>query len=100
IAGKIASGEFRQDLYFRLARYVVETPPLRERPEDIPLLAAHFLQMFAVEMGMTPPPLAPDALALLTGHPFPGNVRELKNAIERALIASGGHTIRRQHLAL
>jgi DNA-binding NtrC family response regulator len=100
IAGKIAAGEFRQDLYFRLARYVVETPPLRERPEDIPLLAAHFLQMFAVEMGMTPPVLAPDALALLTGHPFPGNVRELKNAIERALIASGGNSIRRGHLAL
>ena len=49
---------------------------------------------------MTPPVLAPDALALLTGHPFPGNVRELKNAIERALIASGGNSIRRTHLAL
>ena len=97
---KIAAGEFRQDLYFRLARYVVETPPLRERREDIPPLAAHFLQMFASEMGLTPPALAPDALALLAAHPFPGNVRELKNVIERALIGSGGGPIRREHLQL
>lgn len=90
LAAKIAAGEFRQDLYFRLARYVVETPPLRDRPEDIPLLAANFLKMFASEMGLTPPALAPDALAVLTAHSFPGNVRELKNVIERALIASGG----------
>jgi DNA-binding NtrC family response regulator len=100
LTAKIAAGAFRQDLYFRLARYVVETPPLRDRAEDIPLLVAHFLQMFAGEMGLTPPALAPDALALLTAHPFPGNVRELKNVIERALIASGGSAIRREHIQL
>lgn len=100
LSAKIGAGEFRQDLYFRLARYVVETPPLRDRPEDIPLLAAHFLAMFASEMGLTPPALLPEALALLTAHSFPGNVRELKNVIERALIASGGKPIRRDHLQL
>jgi DNA-binding NtrC family response regulator len=96
LSAKIAAGEFRQDLYFRLARYVVGTPPLRERPEDVPPLAAHFLELFASEMGMTPPPLTPDALAWLSAYAFPGNVRELKNLIERALIASGGDPIRRE----
>ena len=100
LSAKIAVGAFRQDLYFRLARYVVATPPLRERPEDIPLLAAHFLEMFSREMGRTPPALSPEALALLTAHPFPGNVRELKNVIERALIASGGAAIARGHILL
>ena len=98
LSAKIAGSTFRQDLYFRLARFIVETPPLRKRTEDIPLLVAHFLQMFAGEMGITPPTLAPEALALLTGHPFPGNVRELKNVIERAMIASGGKAIRREHI--
>jgi DNA-binding NtrC family response regulator len=98
LAGKIATGDFRQDLYFRLARFIVQTPPLRERPEDIPLLCAHFLQLFAQEMGMASPQLAPDALAWLSTYAFPGNVRELKNLIERALIASNGRTIERKHV--
>jgi DNA-binding NtrC family response regulator len=97
LPAKIGAGEFRQDLYFRLARYVVETPPLRERPEDVPLLAGHFLEMFSAEMGMAAPVLAPEAVAWLSGYSFPGNVRELKNMIERALIASGGEMIRREH---
>ncbi len=100
LSGKIADGAFRQDLYYRLARYVVETPPLRGRREDIPLLAAHFLEMFSGEMGRTPPTLEADALARLAAHSFPGNVRELKNVVERALIASGGGAIRREHLQL
>jgi DNA-binding NtrC family response regulator len=100
LSAKIAAGEFRQDLYFRLARYSVETPPLRERREDIALLAAHFLQLFAAEMGLAPPALRADALALLETYPFPGNVRELKNVIERALILSGGEAIEREHLQL
>lgn len=98
LAAKIAAGAFRQDLYFRLARYVVRTPPLRERPEDVAPLAAHFLEMFSAEMGRTAPVLAPEAVEALTGYSFPGNVRELKNLIERALIASGGKSIERQHL--
>ena len=97
---KIATGEFRQDLYFRLARFTVVAPPLRERPEDVPTLAAHFLKLFATEMGKAPPGISADALAVLRDYTFPGNVRELKNVIERALIESGGREIRPAHLRL
>ena len=64
---KIASGEFRQDLYFRLARYTVAAPPLRERREDIPLLAEHFAKLFATEMGRQPPKIGAEAIAALAG---------------------------------
>jgi DNA-binding NtrC family response regulator len=97
---RIAGGAFRQDLYFRLARFVVAVPPLRQRREDIPLLAGHFLDMFAREMGVGEPRLHGEALALLEGYDFPGNVRELKNIIERALIESGGKEIRPEHIHL
>jgi DNA-binding NtrC family response regulator len=100
LQGKIASGDFRQDLFFRLARYTVETPPLRERKDDLPLLAAHFLEVFATEMGMAAPPLTPEAVATLQAYSFPGNVRELKNVMERALILSAGLPVRREHLQL
>jgi len=88
----------REDLYFRLARFRVEMPPLRDRQEDIPLLALHFIQLFSHEMGMEPPALHAEALIWLNLYPFPGNVRELKNIVERALIESGGAEIKRQHL--
>jgi DNA-binding NtrC family response regulator len=97
---KILDGSFRQDLYFRLARYVVDMPPLRERLDDLPLLVTHFLQLFSNEMGMAPPAVTPEALALLQSYSFPGNVRELKNVIERALIESGGDAIKRSHIHL
>ncbi len=97
---KMAAGDFREDLFFRLARYAVETPALRERKEDLPLLAAHFLKVFAEEMGTPVPVIGSDALELLGGHPFPGNIRELKNVMERAVILSGGREIRREHLQL
>ena len=95
---QIQNGAFRQDLYFRLARYPVTAPPLRERKEDIPLLAQHFLQLFAVEMGREAPDLNPEVLEVLTAYDFPGNVREMKNIIERALIESSGGEIRPYHL--
>jgi DNA-binding NtrC family response regulator len=94
----ITGGTFRQDLYFRLARYTVHTPRLEERKEDVPLLAEHFLRVFATEMGMRTPVLTHDALSALSAYSFPGNVRELKNIIERALIESGGNSIRPVHL--
>lgn len=97
---RIADGSFRQDLYFRLARYQVNTSPLRERIQDVPLLASHFLRMFAAEMGMKAPPLSEDALGALMAFDFPGNVRELRNIIERALIESGGCAILPTHLHL
>jgi DNA-binding NtrC family response regulator len=100
LEARIAAGTFRQDLFFRLARYLVRTPPLRERLEDIGLLAGHFLRLFAAEMGRQPPALSEDALDALRAYDFPGNVRELKNIIERALINSGGETIQLEHLNL
>jgi DNA-binding NtrC family response regulator len=97
---RIAAGTFRQDLYFRLARYTVETPPLREHPGDIPLLAEHFVTFFATEMGIAAPVWTQQALSLLEGYSFPGNVRELKNIIERALIDCGGGSIQPAHVRL
>jgi DNA-binding NtrC family response regulator len=97
---RIADGVFREDLYFRLARYLVEIPPLRERPDDVAVLADHFLSMFAAEMGAPKPVLTAPALELLESYAFPGNVRELKNMIERALIESNGAPIEPVHLRL
>jgi len=101
LGARIAAGTFRQDLYFRLARSVVPLPPLRERREDLPLLAAHFIAHFSAEMGFAPPPsISRDALSALAAHTFPGNVRELRNLIENALIASGGRELTAAHLRL
>ena len=97
---RIADGRFRQDLYFRLARYQISSPPLRDRREDVPVLSGHFLKMFAAEMGLPAPRLTPDALALLTAYDYPGNVRELRNILERALIESGGIVLLPAHLHL
>jgi DNA-binding NtrC family response regulator len=94
----IAAGRFRRDLYFRLTRFTIEVPPLRDRREDIPLLVDRFLQQFAEDMGMPKPPLQSEALQILLAHDYPGNVRELKNLIERSLIDSGGGEITREHL--
>jgi len=96
----IATGGFRDDLFYRLARFTVEVPPLRHRPDDIPLLADHFLGMFAAEMNLAKPSLHRSALEGLKGYEFPGNVRELKNIMERALIESGGAEIELPHLRL
>jgi DNA-binding NtrC family response regulator len=94
----VAAGRFREDVYFRLARFTVEVPPLRERREDIRLLAEHFLRLFAHEMSLPHPAIGAAALHLLETYDFPGNVRELKNIVERALIESGGDEIREEHL--
>ena len=98
VQAKIGEGEFREDLYFRLAAFTVTVPPLRDRPADIPLLVDHFLQMFAAEMGVETPALSDEVLSTLASYPFPGNVRELKNIIERGLIESGGGEIQTEHL--
>ncbi|MBT3605732.1 MAG: sigma-54-dependent Fis family transcriptional regulator [Candidatus Latescibacteria bacterium] len=96
----IAQGRFRQDLYFRLAGFPIRVPPLRDRTEDIPLLAQHFVTLLANEMGIPIPDISDAAMTLLVRYAYPGNVRELKNAIERALIESGGNIIESQHLHL
>jgi DNA-binding NtrC family response regulator len=100
LSAKIAAGRFRQDLYFRLARYVIQTIPLRKRREDIALISNHFLSTLAAEMGMPPRKITPEAQERLNRYSFPGNVRELRNVIERALIESVGKTIAPEHLYL
>lgn len=95
---RITQGRFRPDLYFRLARFTVEVPPLRERREDIPLLTQHFIQLFAQEMNLPPPPIADTARQALADYDFPGNVRELKNILERALMETEGGEVGVEHL--
>lgn len=100
LQAKVAEGTFREDLYHRLAGFTVTVPPLRERKEDIPLLAEHFLDLFATddEMGIQKPNLSQEALSALESYSFPGNVRELKNIIARALLESDGKEIQPEHL--
>ncbi|MBC8232701.1 sigma-54-dependent Fis family transcriptional regulator [bacterium] len=93
LSRKIAEGTFREELYFRLARYTVPVPPLRQRREDIPLLSEHFLSTFALEMGIPQPALSFEALSIFESYHFPGNIRELKNVMEHALIKSSGEPI-------
>jgi DNA-binding NtrC family response regulator len=86
----LAEGRFREDLYYRLKVVTLWLPPLRERPGDIPLLAEYFAAKFASGMGMDNPGITGDALALLNSCPWQGNVRELANAIQKALIYNRG----------
>jgi two-component system response regulator PilR (NtrC family) len=93
VESDVAAGKFRQDLYYRLNVIRLTLPPLRERPEDIPLLAERFIQRFAAEMGKEVVGFTPDGLRALTAYGFPGNVRELENVIERAVALSGSRVI-------
>ncbi len=88
LLSRIPSGEFRRDLYYRLNVIAVTLPPLRERGDDVLLLASHYLQKFGRSMGRTPRQLGPDALRALREHDWPGNVRELEHAIEHAMVLS------------
>jgi len=87
------AGRFREDLYFRLAVVELEVPPLRERREDIPLLANHFVLKYARELGRDVRGISREALRLLVGYDWRGNIRELSNAIERAVIFAAGREI-------
>jgi len=89
----IAEGSLREDLYHRLNVVTIALPPLCERREDIPLLVDYFLDHFSRELRIDKPPLAADALALLTDYSWPGNVRELEHLIHRAMIFTRGYTI-------
>jgi formate hydrogenlyase transcriptional activator len=86
----VANGRFRADLYYRLNVFPIEVPPLRARVEDIPILAQFFLERFARKLGKPLKAVAPDTLATLCAHSWPGNIRDLQNTIERAVIVSTG----------
>jgi transcriptional regulator with GAF, ATPase, and Fis domain len=90
LRAEVQAGRFREDLFYRLHVFPVRLPPLRERREDIPLLAAHFLEKHARAYRRELAGLDPEALRTLTGYPWPGNVRELENAIERAVAVASG----------
>ncbi len=94
----IADGKLREDLYYRLNVFTIQLPPLRERPEDIPLLARHFAEQYAARHGTPVPALDSSTMECLLRYAWPGNVRELKNAIERASLLSGGAAILPEHL--
>jgi DNA-binding NtrC family response regulator len=97
---RVREGLFREDLYYRLAVVPIRVPPLRERKEDLPLLVEEILRMVAREMKVPPKALAPAASAKLADYDFPGNVRELRNLLERALILARGATIQPDDLPL
>jgi two-component system nitrogen regulation response regulator NtrX len=93
LESEIAEGRFREDLYYRLNVVPITVPPLRERREDIPLLAAHFVATLSSREGMMPRALGSDAVERLAAFDWPGNVRELRNTVERLLILAPGSTI-------
>jgi two-component system nitrogen regulation response regulator NtrX len=95
---QIRAGAFREDLYFRLNVIPFQVPPLRERREDVPLLARHFVAEFSAEYGKRPREIGKEALELLMANPWPGNVRELRNIIERLVIMAPGDRIEAHHL--
>jgi len=90
----LEQSRFRSDLYYRLATLSLAVPPLRDRPEDLPLLLKHFLSRASAEAGKTPPEVEPDAMACLMHYRWPGNVRELHNVIQSAVIICGGGKLR------
>ncbi len=89
----IAAGEFREDLMYRLDVVSLSLPPLRERKEDVPLLAKHFLQIYNQKLNRSVNDISPEALDLLTNYSWPGNIRELENVIQRGIILSYGNIL-------
>src|SRR5450631_3130972 len=96
----VAEGQFREDLFYRINVIELRVPSLRERPEDVPELAEAILRRLGRRMKMTPPMLGKDALAALEVYPFPGNVRELENILERAITMSIGGEVRSSDIQL
>ncbi len=98
LADRVAAGSFREDLYFRLSAVVLTLPPLRERGDDVILIAEALLGQLAQEHGLRRPVLTSAVSGQLRTHPWPGNVRELKNALERALLLSPGGELSAEEL--
>ncbi|GAB4342347.1 MAG: sigma-54 dependent transcriptional regulator [Desulfobulbaceae bacterium] len=93
LAEEVAAGTFRQDLFYRLNVLSIRIPPLRDRIEDVPLLADHFRKRLNRKLDTAVEKIAPEAMSLLVNYPWPGNVRELENVLERAMILCGRDTI-------
>ena len=96
----LETGGFRKDLYYRIRVIEIDIPPLRERLEDLPVLAEHLIRRVSRSLRRDPPTLASDALAALASHEWPGNVRELENCLARAAVATTAATIQAEHLTL
>ena len=96
----VKQGRFRGDLFYRLNVVTVKIPPLRERLQDLPLLAHHFLRDLALSHGREPVALDPEAESLLLGYSWPGNVRELQNVLERAMVLAAQGVIGPEHLPM
>jgi len=95
----VTAGKFREDLFYRINIFPITLPPLRERREDIPALAYHFLKTFGEELGKRVDEISPEALNLLSNYDWPGNIRELENTIHRAVILTNDHAITQGHLS-
>ena len=100
LARAVQEGRFRGDLYYRINAIPLTVPALRDRPEDIPFLARHFLQGFALDTGRPAVDLAPDALEALCRYAWPGNIRELRNVLERAMLLASDGRLTRQDIPL
>jgi two-component system response regulator HydG len=99
LRASVAAKQFREDLYFRLSVFPITIPPLRDRPDDIPILARHFVERFCRDMKKKAVMLSPSAIDEMQKYPWPGNVRELQNSMERAVILADGD-IHARHLNL
>src|SRR5262249_22523315 len=98
LARLVEEKRFRGDLYYRISAIPLHLPALRERREDIPALAENFLSRVSAELGRRPPSLAPAALRRLAAHPWPGNIRELRNVLERAALLTRGDVLEAEDL--
>ena len=98
LAEEVDKGRFRADLYYRLNVLHIHIPPLRERPQDIPVLVEHFLEELAAELGQPVRSLSPAAMGLVMDYPWPGNARQLRNALEHALVLADQGPIHPRHL--
>jgi transcriptional regulator with PAS, ATPase and Fis domain len=95
----VANGTFRSDLYYRLNVFTIFIPPLKDRPEDIPVLIEHFIKKYAMSMNKPIRGIDPSAMSMLLTYDWPGNVRELENAIERAMVVAKSEVLHSENFA-
>jgi DNA-binding NtrC family response regulator len=96
----VRDGRFREDLYHRINTFAISIPPLRERKEDLPLLADYFIGQLRQELGKSIPGISRKAMDVFLGYQWPGNIRELKNCLERAAIITDNELIKPEHLTI